>query len=150
MNRALGAGAVLALLAVAPLSAQRPTPVRYELGVVALSTLDHPTYFAGGVYAALRPGGNLRVALIAVPGGAGGETVARGELLAHFILNPRRLQGPGLYGLGGVAGVTGAGTRAYLVLGAGLEAAPAGRRGWAVEAGVGGGVRLTVGYRWRW
>ena len=31
----------------------------------------------------------------------------------------------------------------------GLEERPAARAGWFVEAGVGGGARLALGYRWR-
>jgi hypothetical protein len=55
-----------------------------------------------------------------------------------------------MYGLGGVAGQVGRGSQGYVVLGLGLERAPGGRSGWALEAGVGGGVRVTVGWRWRW
>ena len=40
--------------------------------------------------------------------------------------------------------------RGYLVLTVGLENALPRRSGWAVEAGVGGGVRVLLGYRWRW
>ena len=36
-----------------------------------------------------------------------------------------------------------------VVLTLGLEARPAARDGWFVEAGVGGGARLAAGYRWR-
>jgi len=36
-----------------------------------------------------------------------------------------------------------------LLLTAGLEQNPGARRGWAMELGVGGGVRFAVGYRWR-
>lgn len=149
MSRVRGWSALLALLVATPLSAQRP-PVRREVGVVALSTLADPALLGGGLYAALRPGRNARLAAVAVLGRRGSETVGRGELLAHFLLAPRRVRGVGLYALGGVAGVVGRGTRGYLVLGAGLESAPGRRAGWALEGGVGGGVRLTAGWRWRW
>ena len=33
---------------------------------------------------------------------------------------------------------------------AGIESRPGAASGWFVEAGVGGGVRLSAGYRWRW
>jgi hypothetical protein len=135
--------------AATPVAAQTPIP-RHELGVVAFTILRSPTYVGGGVYASLRPGGNARIALTVVPGRAGDESLMRGELLAHFVLSPRRMRGVSPYALGGVAGVTGHGTEGYLVLGLGLESAPARRSGWALEGGVGGGVRLTAGWRWRW
>ena len=37
----------------------------------------------------------------------------------------------------------------YLVVAIGLEGRPGARAGWFVEAGVGGGARLALGYRWR-
>lgn len=140
---------LLTLCAAPPSAAQSHGP-RHELGAVALTMARTPTYIGLGLYAALRPGGNARVALTVVPGGAGGESLVRGELLAHFVLSPRRMRGASPYALGGIAGVTGAGTAGYLVLGVGLESAPGRRSGWALEGGVGGGVRLTAGWRWRW
>lgn len=146
-------GPVLALVltcwAATPVAAQSRSP-RYEFGLVALTVVRSPTYIGGGLYGAVRPGGNARFALSLVPGGAGGKGLARGELLAHFVLNPRQQRGIAPYGLGGLAGVTGNKTAGYLVLGVGLESAPGRRSGWALEAGVGGGVRLTAGWRWRW
>jgi len=44
----------------------------------------------------------------------------------------------------------GAVSRGYLVLTIGLEERPRSSSGWALEAGIGGGVRLGLGYRWRW
>jgi hypothetical protein len=75
--------------------------------------------------------------------------VGRGELLGHFHLAPEERRKPGFYLAGGIAGVVGAVRRGYLVLTAGLESDPAGGSGWAIEAGIGGGVRLGLGYRWR-
>jgi hypothetical protein len=36
------------------------------------------------------------------------------------------------------------------VLAAGIEGRPGAASGWFLEAGVGGGARLSAGYRWRW
>jgi hypothetical protein len=135
--------------AAAPVVAQVRSP-RYELGAVALAIVETPTVIGVGLHAAVRPGGNARIALNVVPAGSDGRAVARGELLVHFILSPQRQKGVSPYALGGVAGVTGAGTAGYMVVGLGVESSPGGRRGWALEGGVGGGVRLTAGWRWRW
>lgn len=135
--------------AATPVAAQFRSP-RYEIGPQALALVDDPAYVGGGLYAAVRPGGNARVALTGSLGAADGQVLTRGELLAEFLLNPRRARGVSPYGFGGVALMTGEGTTGYLVLGLGLETAPRARSGWAIEAGVGGGVRLTVGWRRRW
>jgi hypothetical protein len=37
----------------------------------------------------------------------------------------------------------------YVVVTLGVEARPGAPSGWFVEAGVGGGARLAMGYRWR-
>lgn len=139
----------LSCWAATPLAAQVRSP-RYELGVLGLTIVRDPLYIGGGLHAALRPGGNARLALTVVPGGAGGKGLVRSELLGHFLLNPRQPRSVAPYGLGGLAVVTGNKTRGYMVLGVGVESSPGGHSGWALEAGVGGGVRLTAGWRWRW
>jgi hypothetical protein len=144
------AGAIFFTLCTAlPLTAQVP-PLRYELGPQLFAAPRDPALVGGGLFAAVRPGGNARVAANLVGAVQDGTAVGRGELLAQFVLGPRQLRGVSPYGLGGIAGETGRGMRGYLVLGAGLESAPGRRSGWAVEAGVGGGVRLAAGWRWRW
>jgi hypothetical protein len=80
---------------------------------------------------------------------AGDDGVGRGELLGHFLLGPEQRRKPGLYLAGGIAGVVGAVDRGYLVLTAGVESRPAAGSGWAVEAGIGGGFRVALAYRWR-
>lgn len=76
--------------------------------------------------------------------------MGRGELLAHFLLSPAARRGIGLYAGGGIAAnVTGAKTSEFVVLTLGVESKPGARSGWAIEAGVGGGARVTIGYRWR-
>ena len=79
-----------------------------------------------------------------------GEPAARGEALLTFSLDPLRERGVAPYATGGVA-VLGArgGTHAYLVAALGLSLNPGAKRGWFAEAGVGGGVRLSVGVVFR-
>jgi hypothetical protein len=149
VTRSLAAAVLLTICAAQPAAAQVRQP-RYEFGPQVLAVLRDPALIGGGVYAAVRPGGNARLAASAVGAVQDGQAVARGEVLAQFVLSPGALHGVSPYGFGGVAGETGRGARGYLVLGAGLESAPGRRSGWAVEAGAGGGVRLTAGWRWRW
>ncbi len=135
--------------AATPLAAQVRQP-RYEAGPQLFAFLRDPALVGAGLYSAVRAGGNARVAANLVGVVQDGQAVGRAELLAQFILSPRQLRGVSPYGFGGVAGETGRGTRGYLVLGVGLESAPAARSGWAIEAGAGGGARLAAGWRWRW
>jgi len=65
------------------------------------------------------------------------------------MLNPRTEKGVGAYIGGGIAGQFAETNRGWILLTAGLEQNPGARRGWAMELGVGGGVRFAVGYRWR-
>lgn len=141
----------LALLLSVPVSvlpAQQPTGT--ELGIAALATASDPAFAGGGGYVAFRPEGRIRIALLTAVGSVSGRTAGRGELAAHFLLTPERRRGVGLYGAAGVAGETAPGrSQGYLLLGVGLEWAPAGRSGWALEAGVAGGFRVALGWRWR-
>jgi len=130
-----------------------PAPVRAqarELGVGAIGTLSDPVLAVATVYAALRTSARTRIAGAAGAGVSRDELAWRGELLGHFLFSPENRQKPGFYAGGGVALVDGPIRRGYLVVTLGVEARPHGSSGWAVEAGVGGGFRLAVGYRWRW
>ena len=150
MNRAatlVGAGLCVALVG-RPLAAQHPV----EYGVHAVATFATPDLVAGGGYAAVRPGERARLALTVAAGTADGDVAFRGELLAHFLLSPRAKRGVGFYALGGaaVADLESTGdTQGYMVLGLGMESRPGTRSGWALEAGIGGGLRIAAGYRWR-
>ena len=134
-----------ALISARPAAAQQ---VR-EVGVMAIATAADPSVVVGGVYGALRTSLRTRISAAAAIGASDGETAWRGELLGHFLLNPTRRDGVGLYGAGGIAVVDGPVDQGYLVVTLGLEARPGARSGWFVEAGVGGGARLAAGYRWR-
>lgn len=140
-----GALALALLLLADAAAAQRAR----EIGLHAVFTGQDAELFAGGIYGAIRTTRRTRLALTAAAGSADGEFVARGEVLGHFLLSPAA-RGPGIYGGGGIAGIAGAGEEGFLVLLLGIEHAPGGRAGWYLEAGVGGGVRLAAGYRWRW
>lgn len=140
-----------ALLIAALPAGTRPAAAQQvgELGVLGMATASDPALVVGGVYGALRTSLRSRMSAAATVGRSGGEVAWRGELLAHFLLNPTLRRGAGLYGAGGVAVVGGPVDQGYLVLALGLEARPGSRSGWFVEAGVGGGARLAAGYRWR-
>jgi hypothetical protein len=128
---------------------------RLELGVQGTAAASDPALAVVGVYGGLRPSPRLR---LAAQLGAGAidtdptEATWRGELAAHFLLNPSALHHAGLYGGGGVAvsGAHGAETHGWAMLTLGLEGRPGGPNGWALELGVGGGVRVSAGWRWRW
>lgn len=135
----------LALLGPAPLAAQ----VRQEWTALAVGVTGRPASAVAGVGWARRPGHRDRVQLFLGGGVSEERPVARGEALWHFLLEPARLSGAGVFVGGGLAGEVGRTSRARLVITLGIEASPAGRRGWAVEAGLGGGVRVAVGYRVR-
>jgi hypothetical protein len=146
------AGHVLAALLVAalglggaPVAAQQVT----ELGVMGIATASDPTLLVAGGYAAIHTSGRTRISAGLGAGASDGRAAWRGELLAHFLLNPTRQWGVGVYGAGGLAAVGGPVDQGYLVLTLGLEARPGARSGWFVEAGVGGGARLAAGVRWR-
>jgi hypothetical protein len=133
-------------LTPAPVAAQRVT----ELGLQAITTIAHESFGGAGVYAAVRLGERTRLAGTLALGSAAGRFAGRGEVLGHFLLSPTKMRGVGLYALGGAAWAGGPADQGYVVVGLGLEARPGARSGWGLEAGVGGGFRLTAGYRWRW
>ncbi len=120
-----------------------------EFGLHAVATGSDRSLGALGLYGARRLSERTRLAATAAGGVSESAFAFRGELLAHFLLNPRAARRPGLYALAGAALVSGPSDQGYLVLGAGIEAHPGARAGWALEVGVGGGVRVALGYRWR-
>jgi len=100
---------------------------------------------------AWRPGGQLREAVSVALGRSGGAAGVRVRGAAQFVLTPGARAGASPYAGLGLAFVAteyahGAG---YLAVMLGLESAPRRSRGWYVEAGVEGGVRVAAGVRWR-
>lgn len=120
-----------------------------EIGLQAIATSSDPALAVAGAYGALRTAGRTRLSLSLGAGLSDGDLAWRGEVLGHFLLSPEQRHKAGFYFAGGIAAVEGPVSRGYLVLTVGVEERPRGGSGWAVEAGVGGGVRATVGYRWR-
>ncbi len=138
---------VLALLLLAsPLAAQAPR----EFGVEGLALLRDSSLAGGALYGAMRVTNRTRIAVTGAVGGGPGGLGARGELAGHFLLNPTLSSGIGLYGGGGLAVEWQDDTRGYLELLVGAETNPGAARGWVLEAGLGGGLRLTLGWRARW
>lgn len=148
---AVGRGVLVAvtLWLGAPPGVEAQQVIEYGPQVIGIAA-DPASAVAGG-YAAIRTLGRTRFALTAGAGvGEGGEAAWRAELAAHFLLNPRAQTGVGAY-VGGGAAVAdgGGGTDGYLLLLAGIESSPGQRSGWALEAGLGGGLRIAAGWRWR-
>jgi len=110
---------------------------------------SRPEQWLGGGSVWWRPASRTRVGVLAAAGLAGGEAAARAELAAHFLLHPANRAGPGVYAGGGLAFAAGAAGGGRIQLVAGLEQRPGAARGWVIEAGLGGGVRLAAGWRWR-
>ncbi len=135
-----------ALTLSAPLTAQQGR----ELGIQAIGTAADPSLAVAAVYGGIRSSTRTRLSVSAGAGISSGEPAFRGEVLGHFLLSPGKPKGPGFYFAGGVAAVGGAVDQGYVVLTVGVEDRPAAGAGWVVELGVGGGIRLALGYRWRW
>ena len=121
-----------------------------ELSAGVAAAWSHRDFYAVELGAGRRAGqGRLMLAAAGgrLQGGWGGRLEVRGQ----FVLLPFARAGTGFYcGMGG-AWMGGAGERgaAYLTALLGVERTPGRPRGWYVEAGVGGGVRVSVGLRWR-
>ena len=140
---------MLALPAGAP--AQRRLTA-WEVGGGGLAALADADFFGAAVGIAYRPGGQARLMALAAPGTWGGHAGVRLEATAQFLVAPAARTGAGLYLGVGVAwqGAQDAAGASYLAAVAGLEGAPGRRLGWYLESGLGGGIRLAAGVRWRW
>src|SRR5215208_2610698 len=121
----------------------------HELGIQGVITSSDPLLGVAGPYGALRVSGRTRISAFAGAGASDGDLAWRAEALAHFLLSPARRRSWGAYLGGGLAAVGGPVSRGYLVLTVGAEARPGSSSGWVAELGVGGGVRVGIGYRWR-
>ncbi len=107
-------------------------------------------FLGGGAGLGWRNRGRLRALVTASLGDQRGSVAVRPEALVSFSLNPFKRRGVTPYGGGGLAAVfSREADREYLLLVIGVEANPGASFSWFVEGGVGGGVRLSAGFRRR-
>lgn len=122
-----------------------------ETAAGATVVVAHRAFWGPELGVARRPGGQTRLAASAAGGDYEGVLGIRLQATAQLLLKPAERSGVGPYaGLGltfvGAQAAHGAG---YLTAVLGVEAASGRRAGWYSELGLGGGVRLAVGWRWR-
>lgn len=140
--------ALLPLVLALPLTAQGWR----ETSLVGVTVLSRPAMGGVGFGLASRDAMRTRLAVTAIVGGEDGAGIAgRVEGMWHFLLDPYRRAGNAVYGGAGLAlAFTNDGrVRPAVQLVIGAENAPATPRGTFVEIGVGRGVRLAAGYKWR-
>ncbi len=144
----MGAAAV-ALVAAVPARAQQL--VATEAGAGAVLVLAHRGFWGPEVSVARRPGGQGRFAFSVAGGDYDGVVGMRLQATAQLLLRPGDRTGLGPYGGLGLAfvGAEAAHGAGYLTALLGVESAPGRAAGWYAELGLGGGVRLAVGRRWR-
>ncbi len=146
-SRSRGPVLLAAALAAAPACRAQ---VR-EVQLWGLAASSQPALYAAGVGLAWRDDQRTRLAPAVALGALGnGRLGARADLAIHFLLDPKRPSGSAIYGGGGLtASIAGGRVTPYALLVLGAENAPGGAGGSFIEIGVGGGVRLAIGYRWR-
>jgi len=107
-------------------------------------------FAGGGIGWGWRGKGRLGATVSSSVGSWSGDVGVRTEATTLFSLDPGKRRGLSLYGGGGVAWVVSAAeSEGYILLLVGIESAPASRRGWFAEVGVGGGLRGSIGVRLR-
>jgi hypothetical protein len=118
--------------------------------VQAIGLVAPDPFVGGGAGIVLRGRAGLGAEATGALGARAGRLAVRGEALLSFSLDPLRERGPVPYVASGVAVLGDAtGVEEFLVALLGVSVNPGARRGWFVEAGVGGGVRLSVGVAFR-
>lgn len=142
--------AVLALLAAVAPAAVRAQGVR-EVQAQLLGLASRPLFGGAGLAVAWRDAARTRWQTAVTLGALDGHGMAaRADVAYHFLLDPARRQGSAVYGGAGLSVLAGNGRATpYVLIVLGAENAPGGKGGSFVEIGVGGGVRVAVGYRWR-
>jgi hypothetical protein len=134
---------------VASAGAQTP---RASTAVTAMVVGSDPVFVGAGLSFAHPVSGCVRLRSLGMVGRAGQQVMSRLELLLELVLDPRN-SGWTPFAGGGVAGQVGFGAdrklQGRLVVLVGVEQGPAASRGWRLEAGLGGGVRVAAGYRFR-
>ena len=149
----VGAALVAALISLGTNArAQQVPPGWHETQLWAAGVASKPAVAVGGLGFAWRDAGRTRLGF-ALGGGVaeGNRAAGRVEVAWHFLLDPAQKKKASVYGGGGLAlsVVEGDHVRPWIQLALGLESAPAGRAGWFIEAGFGGGARVATGIRWR-
>jgi hypothetical protein len=122
-----------------------------ETQVWAVAAASKPAFYGAGLGLAWRDEQRMRVApAVALGSYDDGRFGARADLAIHFLLDPVKRTGAAVYGGGGLSvAVRGGRLTPYALLVLGAEGSPGGGGGSFLEIGVGGGVRVAVGYRWR-
>ena len=122
-----------------------------EIGAGAAVILAHRGFWGPELGVARRPGGQGRFAFAAACGDYERALGVRLEATAQFLLRPGERSGVGPYGALGLAFVGSEGARgaSYLTALLGVDQGPGARAGWYAELGLGGGVRLALGRRFR-
>ena len=122
-----------------------------EMQLHALAIASRPFFAGAGLALGWRDPGRTRWQAAATVGGLDGHGVgARADLAWHFLLDPAKTRGGGVYGGAGMSVLAGGGgVTPFVLLVLGVEHAPGSGGGSFMEIGVGGGVRVAVGYRWR-
>lgn len=122
-----------------------------EIGAGATVVLAHRGFWGPELGVARRAGGQGRLAFAAACGDYDRALGVRLEATAQFLLRPLERDGVGPYGGLGLAFVGSEGARgaSYLTALLGVDQGPGGGAGWYAELGLGGGVRLALGRRFR-
>lgn len=147
-GRSLRAAALLLAAAPAAAAAQG---IR-ETQVFGVALASKPVVFAAGAGLAWRDRGRSRIGgALAAGTTEDGGVAGRAEATYHFLLDPLLGTGAGLYGGGGLAltAFPDGRVRPWVQLVLGVESAPGAPRGTFFEIGLGGGVRVAAGVRFR-
>ena len=136
------------LLLLSPQSAQAQRIREFQFQGVA--TFAAARFVGGGIGLGIRPPGRLGFLLSASGGDLEGVVAGRAEALTVFRLSPYATKGVIPYSAAGLAVLARkARGDGYLTMVLGLESRPGAKSGWFLEAGFGGGVRVSAGVRIR-
>lgn len=142
--------AFLAFAAVSNAAAQEQGAfIEGGIHATATAVLDGPVGVVAGPRFAVRTLGSTRVVLSLGAGVRDSVGSARGTFALEYLLAPRAAGRLGFYVGGGLVGVVGGGKGGYVLTYIGAEQSPGRKGGWAVEAGLGGGFMVRVGYHFR-
>ena len=146
---ARGGCLITSLIALSPVALHAQSkPI--SAGPAVVFTASDPWFGGGGIQIVGRVGTQFDLSGLGALGRAGRRTVGRAEVALRLRLDPRpERPRPVWYVAGGAAGRFGPESDGFVLLAAGREW-PAGRSGrWWVDLGVGGGLRIAAGIRWR-